>query len=437
MDQSKKEIFKLIIPLMIEQFLAVSVGMVDTLMVSFVGQTAVSGVALVENINRLVILCLSAFATGGVVIVSQYYGNKDAKNAQHSCAQLITIMTLFSSIMAILLFFITTPIVHGIFGHVEAKVMDASICYLRITALSYPFLGLYNASAAIYRSIGNSKLSMKVSLLINILNTIFDAWFVIGLHMGVFGVALATVINRAFGGILMYCLTLSHSNPLRVYSISQYFPNYKKIIQILRIGIPSSVENGMYQIGKLIVVTLVSTLGTNAIAANAIGYQIIDIPNIPGMAIGLALVTITGQNIGAGNYAMVKKNIRRITSYAYIGDWCCKIVLFITAPWIVNLFSLSSDASSTTIMLLRMFSVASLPIWPLSYTLPNALRAAGDVKYTMIVSILSMWLFRIGSSYLFVRYLHLGVYGVWLGMFIDWYVRGACYLICYITGKWK
>ncbi len=431
-----KGLKKLIIPLIFEQLLAVSMGMVDTLMVSTVGEVAVSGVALVDNINRLVIQVMSAFAAGGVVISSQYYGSGNMLKTKRTCAQLEILMLAFSVITAAACILFSRPILGAIFGSVEADVMSAANTYLIVTAVSYPFLGEYNAGAAILRSFGDSKTSMNISIIMNAINIGLNALFVFVFHWGVFGVAFATLIGRIAAGAVMKKITMSAKNPLRITDIRDYLPSFSYIKRILKIAVPSGIENGMFQIGKLLVVSMVATLGTNAIAANAISYQIIDFPNIPGTAIGLALVVIVGQDIGAADKKGAVADTKKLLKLTYLCNWACMIALIFTAPLLVSLFSLSDEATKIAVTVLRCFAVASMPAWPLSFTLPNALRGAGDAKFTMLVSIASMWLCRIVVSYVLVKCVGMGVLGVWIGMFVDWYVRAAIYTARFISKKW-
>lgn len=434
---SSADLRKLIAPLILEQLFAVSVGMVDTLMVSTVGEAAVSGVALVDNINRLVIAILSAFATGGVVVCSQYFGAGNKKKANEVCAQLETFM--FVSMLVILLFLVTCarPVLHLLFGSVTEEVMDYAVTYLVVTAYSYPFLAIYNAGAAIFRAIGNSRISMNISLIMNVLNVIGNALFVFVFGWGVAGVALSTLLSRVAACVLMQYRLSRPDHALAQKVIPFTRMRWQVLKKILYIGIPSGIENGMFQIGKLAVVSMVATLGTQAIAANAVGYQIIDFPNIPGTAIGLALVTVVGQCVGAGKTDQAVHYTKKMTFLAYVGDWCCKITLFFICPYIVAWFHLTAEASETAVTILRLFSLAALPVWPLSFTLPNALRGAGDIKFTMTVSLVSMWVCRILVSYVLIFYTSLGVIGVWIGMFTDWYVRGIFYTARFASGKWK
>lgn len=406
---SSKDLRKLIIPLMFEQLLAVLVGLVDTLMVSQSGEAAVAGVALVDNINRLIIQVMAALATGGAVVCSQYIGKGRDDESRKSGAQLETVLLIFSVIMTAFSVSFTRPLLKVIFGTVEDSVMDCAVLYFVITALSYPFLGMYNAGAAIFRSVGNSKVSMNISILMNVINV---------------------------AGIVMTVLVCGKTNPIRIDHIKYFVPDWIYIKKILTIGIPSGIENGMFQIGKLMVVSMVATFGTASTAANSVGYTVIDFANIPASSMGLALITVVGQCIGAGEKEQAKMYTKKVLKYAYFGDWICNIPLFFLAPFIASWFNLSGEATQITVMILRCFNVVSLFIWPLSFTLSNPLRAAGDVKFTMTASIISMWLFRVGSSYVLGVMLGMGVLGVWIGMFIDWAARSVCFVARFVSGRW-
>ena len=432
----RKFLVKLIIPLILEQLLAVSVGFVDTLMISTVGEFAISGVALVDNLNRLVIQVLAAFSTGGVVIASQYLGRGNKEDCRICTGQLMSLMLVSTLVLASAFILFPRAILKAIFGSVEPEVMNAAVTYLVITSCSYPFLAIYNAGAAIFRSFGNSSVSMRISFIMNIANVSFNALFVFGMNLGVLGVGLATFLSRVIScGIMIFYLR-SDDNKLKVSGIRDFIPRGSYISRILKIGVPSGIENGMFQIGKLTVVGMVATLGTSAIAANSVAFQVVDFPNIPASSIGIALVTIVGQCMGAGKVEEAKKQIRRLVMCAYACVWFFDGLMFLFAPQIVGWFSLSDEAAQSAIAVLRAFYFAAILIWPLSFTMPHPLRASGDVKLTMTVSIISMWTCRIAVSYVLVFYCNMGLLGVWMGMFIDWYARGICYLIRYLSGKW-
>lgn len=432
---SRQDIRKLMIPLMIEQLLAVSIGLVDTLMVSTVGEAAVSGVSLVDGISTLVIQILSALATGGAVICSQYLGKKEENQARKSAGQLMFIMLVFSGAVMILVLCSYHFLLRLIFGQIEEDVMQCAVIYFVLSAISYPFLGIYNAGAALFRSMGNSKISMYNSLLMNVLNIVGNAVFLFGFHMGVLGAATATLIARVLSSIGMTIQLCRKTNPLRV-SLKSMIPNKFMIGKILGIGIPSGIENGMFQIGKLAVSSLASTFGTAAIAGNAIANTVAGFANIPGNAVGLAMITVVGRCIGAGEKEQAKYYSKRLMFTAYIGIWITNLLLLAGAKQISSIFGLSAEAKSVAVMLLHSFGICAMILWPLSFTMPNILRAAGDAKYTMKVSVFSMWVFRVASSYLIAGYLGVGILGVWIGMYIDWFFRSVFFVLRYKKGKW-
>lgn len=433
---TSKDLKKLIIPLIFEQLLAVSVGFVDTFMVSIAGEAAVSGVALVDNISNLLIQILSALATGGAVVCSQYLGSRNIDMSKKSAGQLIFIMSALSSLLMVISLIGNHGIINFIFGKIETDVFESASIYFYITAISYPFLGVYNAGAALFRSIGNSKISMNTSLIMNIINICGNALFIFVFDMGVAGVALATLISRIISAIIIIGFMFRAESAIRIKTCKDFLPSPSIIKKILSIGLPSGLENGMFQIGKLSVSSLVSTFGTAAIAANSVANSVTMFANIPGNAIGMAMITVIGQCIGAKKSDEAKRYGKKLMFIAYAGILATNIVMTIVAIPVVGLFHLSPEATKTGLSLIHCFSIVAIFIWPLSFTMPNALRAAGDAKYTMMVSIFSMWAFRVGSSYLLGGTLGLGVLGVWFGMFIDWGFRSLAFLIRFIRGKW-
>lgn len=277
---------------------------------------------------------------------------------------------------------------------------------------------------------------MILSVLMNAINIVLNAVLVM-MGYGVLGVALATLVSRIVCGICMVILVTKPYNPLQLKRLRELLPDRKMITRILRIGIPSGIENSMFQVGKLMVVSMITKFGTAAIAANSVSYSVIEFPNIPGMSMGLALITVVGNCLGAGEIEQAKKYTKKLMVLAYAGDWIMNALLFVFAPQVVGVFSLSKEATDMAVEVLRWFSSVAVFIWPLSFTLPNALRAAGDVKYTMLTGILSMWLFRVLCSYFLAVVCNLGILGVWYGMFIDWGVRSLFFVIRYLSGKWQ
>lgn len=427
---------RLILPLLLEQFLSVTMGLADTLMVSGVGEAAVSSVSLVDSINILIIQILAALATGGAVISSQYLGRKDTASAQRSAAQLYTVLGVSTITVMILVMVCSRAILRLVFGQIEDDVMAFAQIYFWISAISYPFMGFYNGGAALFRAQGNSRISMMASLVMNVINICGNALLIYGFQMGVLGAALATLIGRVVAAVWVFSQQQRYENPLRIGGFADLKPDGALIKKILAIGIPSGLENGMFQIGKLCVSSLTSTLGTAAIAANAVANTVSGVANIPGNTMSLAMVPVVGRCLGAGEKKQAKRNALILMGVAMAGLAVTDSLMFVTIPWISTLFHLSAESTAMCVTVVRWFCVFSVFFWAMSFTLPNALRSGGDAKFTMTVSIFSMWLFRVILSHFFVLKLGMGLTGVWFGMFIDWICRGFFFAIRFFRGRW-
>ncbi len=433
---SRNDLIKLMIPLIVEQILAVLVGMADVVMVASVGEAAVSGVSLVDSINILLIQLLSAMATGGAVVAAQYLGNKDETHACMAANQLLLFNTVFSlAVMAIVLIF-NKGMLRLIFGSIADDVMYNAEVYFQITALSFPFLAVYNSCAALYRSMGNSKISMYTSLVMNGINIAGNALCVFGLGMGVEGVAYPTLVSRAVAALIILWLVRNPQNKIHVDSRLRLGFHPRMIRRILKIGVPNGLENSMFQFGKLMIQSLVSTLGTSSIAAFAVASNIVTIEYLPGNALGLGLITVVGQCVGAGEFQQAEEYTKKIIKVNYIILAVVATGLAFLSTPVAGIYNLSPEASNLAVSMIVVHSIAML-IWPTSFTLPNVLRAASDVKFTMVISVFSMWAFRIGFSYLFILGFKMNIMGIWFAMFVDWLFRDACFIPRFLRGKWK
>lgn len=434
---SNRALVRLLVPLIIEQLLAVTIGMADTVMVTSAGEAAVSGISLVDSINILFIQVFSALATGGAIITAQYLGRQERKNACTAAKQLLYATTALAvAVMAVALI-CHRFLLRLIFGNINPDVMENAIIYFQLSAVSYPFLAVYNAGAALFRSMGNSRVSTLVSFLMNVVNIGGNAVLIYGLHWGVAGAATASLVSRAMAAVVMLRLVCHKDNPVHIEKVWKPELHFGIIRRILKIGVPNGVENGMFQIGKLIVQGLVATFGTSAIAANAIANTIASFVNTPGTAIQLGLTTVVGQCVGGRDYRQAVYYTRKLLWITYGLMGLLNIAVFFAAGPLVGLFHLSASAAADARAVLYTFTIASLVIWPLSFSLPNALRAAGDARFTMIVSMISMWVFRIGLSYLLGGTAKMGLMGVWLAMYADWLVRSIVFTIRFARGKWR
>lgn len=427
---------KIVFPLIIEQLLAVTVGMFDSMMVSSSGEAAISGVSLVDSINVLLIYLFSALSTGGAVLISQSMGKQDKQKTEHISKQLILAVFTCAVAVSFLAIVLRVPLLKLIFGKIETDVMNNAKIYFLITALSYPFLGLYNAGAAIFRSFGNSKLSMTVSLRANIINISGNALFIYVFKWGVAGAAIATLIARAFCAIIILYMLRSKKSTVVIRDLLKIRPDFATIKAVCRIGIPSGIENSMFQMGKVLTQSVVATCSTAHIAANAVANTLSQLQFIPASAVNLAVITIVGRCIGAGRNEEAKTMSRKLLLMAYSAIWVATVLIFLLLNPLLGLYDLSAESTKLAWTLMAMHSVMVSTFWPLSFSTPNSFRAAGDVKFPLVISMLSMWLCRVGLSYVFARGLGMGVIGVWMAMFSDWICRTAFFVPHYFRGKW-
>ena len=434
---SRNDLVRLIIPLIVDQFLQVAVGLSDSIMVARVGEAAVSGVSLVDTVMLLIINIFTALATGGAVIAGQYLGRKDPKIGCEATAQLFNFTFLFSIFIMILGYLGQNVILYHVFGKIEPEVMKDSRTYLLIVLSSIPMIAMYNAGAAIFRAMGNSNIAMKTSLLMNSINVFGNALLIFGFHRGVEGVAIPTVVSRGVACVVILILLNNQEHELHILHPYPFKIKWNVLKKILYIGIPNGLENSMFQLGKIAVLSLVSGLGTASLAANAVGNNIANFAILPGMSFGFALLTVCAQCVGAGDFEQVKYYTKHMMRVEYLCLIASNLIVILALPFILSVYNLSDEAAQYANDIILYHAACVVTIWPLSFTLPNTLRAAADVKITMVLSIISMWVFRFGFSYLLTMVFHMGIFGVWVAMTIDWLVRGIFFVCRYKSGRWQ
>lgn len=434
---SRKDLVRLIIPLIVDQFLQVAVGLSDSIMVARVGEAAVSGVSLVDTVMLLIINIFTALATGGAVIAGQYLGRKDPKTGCEATAQLFNFTFLFSIFIMILGYLGQNVILYHVFGKIEPEVMKDSRTYLLIVLASIPMIAMYNAGAAIFRAMGNSNIAMKTSLLMNSINVFGNALLIFGFHCGVEGVAIPTVVSRGVACVVILVLLNNQEHALHILHPYPFKIKWDVLKKILYIGIPNGLENSMFQLGKILVLSMVSGFGTASIAANAVSNTIGQFQILSGAAIGFAVLTVSARCVGAGSYEQVRYYTRKLLLITYCANIAVNLLVLAVLPYFIRLYSLSPEAAGYVDDIIFYHAFCVMTIWPLSFTLPNTLRAASDVKYPMLLSIISMWVFRICFSWLLGVQLRLGVFGIWVAMTIDWLFRAICFTIRYRGHKWE
>lgn len=433
---NNRDLRKLIFPLIIEQLLSIMVGMADSIMVASVGEAAVSSVSLVDSINILLFFIFSSVATGGAVVAGQYLGSKNLQKACESCDQLLTLTLVMSVIVTVIMYMGRGFILNVLFGKIEPDVKAFANTYLLIVFAAIPFLAIYNCGAAMFRAMGNTKISMNTSLLMNSINVAGNALLIYGFHRGVEGVAIPTLVSRIVAAAVIIVLL---KNPYLTVHLSgklKLKPDRMMIGRILKIGIPNGIENSLFQLGKIMLMSFISGLGTMAVAANAVGNVVSMFQVMPGLAIGVAVVTVVSRCVGAGNYEQARYYSMKLLKLTYIMHLVLNISIVLALPLIIRAYNLSTGTGILAEEILTMHGIFAVFVWPIAFTLPNTLRAANDARFTMIISVASMWIFRIGFGILMGSVFEMGVMGVWIAMIIDWFVRAAFFIYRYRSGKW-
>ncbi|OZQ68397.1 MATE family efflux transporter [Paenibacillus sp. VTT E-133280] len=433
---SDKQLMKLFLPLIVEQLLESLMGLVNSIMVASVGESAVSGVSLVEMVMLLLISLFAALATGGAVIVGQYLGKKQENQAGEAANQLIWFAGVAGLVIMALIYLLKGFILHGLFGTITEEVYGHANTYLIIVGASVPFLALYNAGAAIFRTMGNSRLPMNIMLVMNLVNIAGNALLVYGLDMGTTGIAIPTLICRIGAAV---CIVVLVSNPKNLLSLKKTLRHKfdgKLIKQMMRIGVPYGLENGMFYIGRLLILSLVSTFGTAAIAANSVGSTIASLQALPGMAIGLGMSVVISRCVGAGEYTQAKYYTKKIMGIIFLAQVVSSIVSLALFPSILSIYHFSPEAELWATRIVWSHAIVMMLIWPFGNALPTVFRAAGDAKFPMIVSMITMMGCRILFAYVLVYWFHMDMFATWIAVYCDWLIKGALFIWRYISGKW-
>lgn len=434
---SNRDLVRLILPLMVEQTLVTLVGMADSVIVSSVGEAAVSAVSLIDSINILLFNIFTALATGGAIIAGQFLGQDSPNEARHTGEQLLQFIVAVALGIIVLMYLCKGFLLTHLFGAIEPDVMQYANTYLSIVLLGMPFMAFYTAGAALFRAVGDSRTSMIISLLMNTVNVSGNLLLIYGLHRGVEGVAIPTAVAYLFAASVIFWRLHTPGMPIGLQRGWRIGFNRRLIGRICRVGVPNGVENSMFQIGKLILISLVSTFGTSAIAANAVSNAITNFGIIGGMSINLAIVTVVSRCVGAGDFEQARYYTKKLFLCVIGAQTLINGAIAALLPVFIRLYHLSSETGNmvTKIVLLHCFFACWL--WAFSFALPNTLRAACDAKYTMIVGVASMWICRLCMGYLFASVLGFGVLGVWMAMMCDWVVRSICFVVRYMSGKWE
>ena len=433
---TNKALLYLFIPLLVEYALEFFVGLADSIMVASLGEAAISGVSLVDFLMQLLIFSFSALATGGAVVAGQYLGDNQIDKAQNSATQLVWFSTILSSVLMILVIILRQVLIGVLFGQIEADVWHNADIYLYIVSLSIPFIAIYNAGAAIFRTTNNAPLPMKIMLICDVLNVVGNAFCIYYLGWDVRGVAIPTVISRILAAVAILHFAVDEDYKLHIKRTLKHKFDTKILKKVLQVGIPYGIENGLFQLGRVLILSLVSTFGTMAIAANSVGYAIGIFSVLPGFAINLGLTAIISNCVGANDYEQARYYNKKCLIIVIVSHIVINLVIFAILPLILGIYNLSDQTAVMASEMIIWHGIFAIIIWPLSFTVPATFRGAGDSKTVMYISLAVMFTCRIALSYVIADWMGVGVFGTWIAMFVDWYVRAAIYIYRYFSNKW-
>ena len=434
---TNRQLVALMWPLLLEQFLAITVGLADSLMVATVGDAAISAVSLVDSISNLMIYIFSAMATGGAAVAGQYIGQRQKEDACHAGQQLIALLAAVSVFFVALLYLFRAQILTVMFGHIEPDVMAATNTYYLYVMASIPSIALYNGGAALWRTMGRSDVSLKVSLLMNGINVAGNAILIFGVGMDVAGVAIPTLVSRTVAAVVILALLFDEKLMLHLSDVRGFRVNARLMRNIFYIGVPSGVENGMFHLGRLVLFSLISTFGTASMVANAIGNTISNFNCFAGSAINLGLAAVVSQCVGAGEYEQARAYFRKIMKWTYAIMAAVNLLILALLPLIMRIYNVSPEAERLAVIVSMIHTLSSVVLWLPAFMLPSFLRAAGDAKFTMLASMTTMWLVRVLMAYVLGKYMGYGVVGVWFAhAVLDWVARSVIFFLRYRGGKW-
>ena len=439
---------KMAVPLFIQQVLGITIGMIDTMMVSSAGDAAVSGVSLVNSLDQMLVIIFSSITIGGTVVVSQFLGAKDERAAKESAKQLLYAVFIIASVVAIFSIVFRKLLLSTLFGQAEADVMQNANAYFFFVSLSYPLLAISSSCEAIRRVEGKTTATTIVLAVANLLNVSGNAILILGFGMGAAGAAIATLISRSMAAITLLVLSGRKSNVLRLDRLLHYKPDLTVIRKILRIGIPNGIENGMFNFGRLLTQSLISTLPTAVIAANAVASSLANYQYMPGTALSGVMIPVVGRCIGAHERKQAKYYAKKLTMWTYFALWVVAAATFLLARPLIGCYDLTAESAQLARKLIFYHLAFEVVLWPIGFTLPNAFRAAGDVRFPMAVSLFSMWVLRIFLAYFIVLSevnifgvvipgFGMGVMGIWVAMSVDWIFRTIFFVPHFLRGKWS
>lgn len=434
---SKAQMHRIVVPLILEQVSMAAIGTFDIMMISGLGEEAISAVSLVDFINQMVNSILTAMATGGAIVFAHELGQQTTGQARETAKHVFMLLAAMGGVLLCIALGGNGLILKNIYGTIDPAVMEKAKTYFWLSGIGYPFAALFCASAAVIRVLGNTKLSLYMSMCMNLINIMLNALFIFVLQWGVFGAGFASLLSRAIVSAWMLNMVCRHQDKLGLEPLYCWRIRATILVRILRVAVPTTIESTIFYVGQLMVQSLVSVFGTSAIAANAIGRNIAEVLHMPGAGAGIGMITVIGRCVGAGEQRQARNNAHYLVTVTYLLQGVCCVISMVFAKPIASAFNLTQEALDVAVTILVTHGVICTLFWPMGFTMANALKAAGDVRFTMIITTSSMWFFRVGGSYLLTwLFPSWGVLNIWYAMYLDWIARAVVYFLRYRSGAW-
>lgn len=445
----RKDVYKLIVPVFTEQLFITSIGILNTIIASGMGKEALSAIGTVDSFNSIIIFFFNSLAVGATVVVAQYVGQKNADGVKEAAIQSVFSSVAISALLTLIIWIFRDAILLMFIGKAEPKVIENSIVYFDITLFNYPLTAFSFVASGILRSSGNQDKPMKINIFINAANIILSYLFIYGISlrnahvnlsipgMGVKGAAIGITLSRLIGAALFLYVMVGKTGLLSFHAIKTFRLNLQQQKMIFNIGLPAGIETFVFNIGKFVQQIFIISLGTASLAVNTISWSILGLLIIPGSAFSIVATTLAGNYVGQEDY----QEVRRINTYIIKLATICKaalsLIVFPLATIIASVYSSDAGVIGLTADIIRMNAIAIPILWPAGFITPSSLRGTGDTKYTMIVSIASLWVFRVLVGYIFSIVLHFGIVGLWAAMYFDWITRGVAYYLRMKGEKWQ
>lgn len=431
-----QQIFAMLLPLILDQFFISIISLLTSAMVSSSSQESVSAVSLVTPVYQMIYAIYSAISSAGTVIIAQYKGHGDEEKMKKAAGQIVSFTFCTAVVFSTILVIFAGPLVRAMFAGADELIITKATDYLIGCALSFISLSLYLGGFAVFRGVGETKICLRLSMIINLLHLFASFVFINLMNLDIIGTALSLNLARLVGGVMAMYFLLYKKSPLRIRMRDLFCVDWEMLRSVIHTSLPFALEQLCFNGGGIIVSMFVVKFGTPSVAANAVSNSTLYVFYAMGQAVVNLCVTVVGQCIGAQDKDMAKRYGKKMV---WLGEVLILLALAVLLPFLNPILRLFQAPENTLGQIYILLAIAFVPMalfWSTSNVLPNVLRAAGDVNFASYVSLATMWVFRVGLSYVVSIRIHVGINGVWICMGLEWFVRSIIFLLRFRSGKW-